>query len=136
MTGINYGNEVGQGMTTAKVLLVEDDREQASLFAQVMEMFGYSVATVADAETAQARLTAESFALLLADWDLGGGMSGDALIIWAKAQYPGMKTILFSNHPEVDEIAAACGADAAFRKVEGMIPLRQLVSRLLPCDAG
>ena len=34
-------------------------------------MSGYNVETVANAEEAQARLTKEPFALLLADWDLG-----------------------------------------------------------------
>ena len=28
-------------------------------------------------------------------------MNGDALILWAKTHDPDMKTILFSNHPEV-----------------------------------
>ena len=131
MTNINDGNEVEliPKDDKVKVLLVDDDNEQGMLFGQVLEMSGYSVEIVANAEAAQARLAAEPFALLLADWDLGGGgMNGDALILWAKTHDPDMKTILFSNHPEVDEIAVACDADAAFRKVEGMIPLRQLVS--------
>ncbi len=81
---------------------------------------------------AQARLAAEPFALLVADWDLGGGgMNGDALIRWAKARYPDMKTMLFSNHPEVEEIAVACGADAAFRKMAGIAEFRQVVMALL-----
>jgi DNA-binding NtrC family response regulator len=118
-----------------RILLVEDDPEQAILFAKMLEMFGYPMETVASAEEAQTRLTAEPFALLLADWDLGGGMNGDALIAWAKMQYPGMKTILFSNHPQVDEIAATYGADAAFRKIEGIVKLRQLMTDLVPLGA-
>ncbi len=130
------GNEMGQDMTTTNVLLVEDDCEQASLFAQVLEMSGYSVEIAADAEAAQARLTAAPFALLLADWDLGGGMNGDALICWAKAHLPGIHTILFSSHPQADEIAAACSADAAFRKIEGIAKLRQLVKNLVPLGSA
>lgn len=118
------------------IILVEDDADQASLFAQVLEASGYAVVIAANAEEAQVRLRAESFALLLADWDLGGGMNGDALIHWAKAQFPAIKTILFSNHYEVDEIAVACHADASFRKVEGIVPLRQLVARLAPMHIG
>ena len=95
-------------------------------------MSGYSVEIVANAEEGQARLAAEPFALLLADWDLGGGMNGDALILWARAHCPGVHTVLFSNHPQVDEIAAACGADVAFRKIEGIAKLRQLVKRMVP----
>ena len=116
----------------AKVLLVEDDYDQALLFAQVLKMSGYVEETVSNAGEAQARMAAEPFALLLADWDLEGGMNGDALIAWTKTRYPGMKSILFSNHPGVDEIAAACGADAGFRKIEGIIKLRELVASLAP----
>ena len=64
------------------ILRVEDDPEQANLFSQVLQMSGYAVETVAAAAEAQARLTAEPLALLLVDWDLAGGMQGDALIIW------------------------------------------------------
>ena len=135
MTRSQNGNGVGQGMTTAKVLLVEDDYEQAVLFAKVLEMAGYTVENVAGAEEAQALLTAEPFALLLADWDLGGGMQGDALICWTKARYPDTKTILFSNHPQVEEIAKSCRSDATFRKIEGIVKLRQLMKTLLPLDS-
>jgi DNA-binding NtrC family response regulator len=114
------------------ILLVEDDPEQASLFAQVLQMSGSAVETVADASEAQARMTAEPFALLLVDWDLPGEMKGDALILWTKIHHSGIKTILFSNHPQVDDIAAACGADASFRKTEGIIRLRQLITALVP----
>jgi len=117
-----------------KLLLVEDDAEQAVLFTNVLRAAGYEVVATATAEEAQERLTAEPFPLLLADWDLGGGMNGDALICWAKARDPQLKTILFSNHFEVAAVAGACGADASFRKVEGIAPLRRLVARLAPLE--
>ena len=50
---------------STKVLLVEDDYEQAILFAQVLEISGYSVEIVASAEEAQVRLQAEPLTLLL-----------------------------------------------------------------------
>lgn len=117
---------------TTKILLVEDDYEQAMLFAQVLKIAGYAVEIVASAEEAQTQLHAETFSLLLADWDLAGGMNGDALIVWSKAQYPAMKTILSSNHPQVVEIAAACGTDAMFRKIDVITKLRQLAMQLAP----
>jgi len=114
------------------ILLVEDDAEQSLLFSLVLRMVGYTVETTDTAEEAQVRLTTEPFALLLADWDLAGGMQGDELIRWAKAHNPGIKTVLFSNHPQVNEIAAACGADAAFQKTNGITRLRQLIANLVP----
>lgn len=115
----------------AKVLLVEDDQEQAMLFAQVLQMSGYAVDVVSDAAEAQARLTAEPYDLLLTDLDLVGGMNGDALIRWAKMHDASIKSILFSNHPLVDDVAAACGADAAFHKIEGIVQLRKLVKSVM-----
>lgn len=115
-----------------KVLLIEDDREQAILFTRVLEMSGYTVVLVAGAAEAQARLAAEPFSLLLADWNMAGKMQGDALIHWAKSHYPDIKSILYSNHPQVDEIAKSCGANSAFRKIEGIVKLRQLVLGLVP----
>ncbi len=115
-----------------RVLLVEDEHEQAVLFAQVLEILGYTVDIVGNAEEAQSRLTVQSYALLLADWDLRGAMLGDALIDWALARDAGIKTVLFSNHPQVAEVAAQCGAHAAFRKIDGIGRLRQLVTELAP----
>ena len=117
-----------------RVLQVEDDPEQAVLYAQVLEMSGYEVTTVATAEEAQACLTDTAYALLLVDWDLGSGMKGDALICWIKVHAPDTKTILFSNHSQVDDFAAACDADGWFRKIEGIAPLRRLVMQLVPPD--
>ena len=117
-------------MAATSILMVEDDEEQANLFGHVLRRAGYAVEIAGDAEAAQARLIAASRDLLLADWDLAGGMNGDALIAWAKARYPGLTTILFSNHPEVEEVAAACGADAAYRKIDGIVKLRQLLKEL------
>lgn len=115
-----------------RILLVEDDEEQADLFARVLRMAGYDVVVIPNAGDAQARLAHETFDLLLADWDLGGGMQGDALIGWTRAFLPAVKTILFSNHPQVDEVAHASGADAAFRKMDGIVKLRQLANTLAP----
>ncbi|MHB9132688.1 MAG: response regulator [Armatimonadota bacterium] len=123
-------------MTTApRILLVEDDPEQALLFGQVLQMSGYQVVTVDTAEEAQASLAASPFDLLLADWALPE-MQGDSLITLAKTQYPAMKTILYSNHSDVDKAAAVVGADAWFRKIEGVTLLRQTISKLLPHDAN
>lgn len=119
-------------MTTAPgILLVEDDPEQALLFSQVLKAAGYKVVSVLAAEEALAVLETSSFALLLADWSLPT-MKGDELVRVAKTRYPAMKTILFSNHSDVDKAAEAVGADAWLRKIEGISRLRQTIRQLLP----
>lgn len=117
--------------TGGKILLVEDDREQASLFASVLTMSGSDVVTELNAETALVRMAAEGFDLVLVDWDLPG-MKGDVLITKVKAQYPGVKTVLFSNHAHVGQIAQACGADAWMLKTEGVLRLREIIAGLMP----
>ncbi|MHB0936880.1 MAG: response regulator [Armatimonadota bacterium] len=116
--------------TTQRILLVEDDPEQAMMFDQVLKSSGYQVVTVATAEEAQASLAASPFNLLLADWSLPE-MKGDTLISLAKTQYPEMKTMLFSNHYDVNKAAEGAGADAWFRKIEGISRLREAIGKLL-----
>lgn len=116
--------------SSPNILLVEDDRDQAMLFTQVLRLGGLQVDTAITAEDAVCRLNDLCFSLLLADWDLPG-MKGDALITYAKSHCPAMKTMLYSNHASVDEIADACHADAWFRKSDDIFRLRQLVRDLV-----
>ncbi|MHB9024082.1 MAG: response regulator [Armatimonadota bacterium] len=123
-------------MTSApRILLVEDDPEQALLFGQVLRSFGYDVDTVTTAEEAQEHLEASPFDLLLADWQLPL-MKGDALITLVKSQHPEIGTILFSNHTNVRQAAELAGADAWLRKFEGIDELRRLVHTVLTQDTG
>lgn len=113
-----------------RIVLAEDDREQAALFAQVLALAGYLVVPAANANDALREVATAPTALLLADWDLPG-MKGDALIAAAKAQYPAVKTMLYSNHANVHEACIVCGADAWMRKTEGISRLRELVKGLV-----
>jgi two-component system phosphate regulon response regulator PhoB len=110
--------------------LVEDDREQASLFASVLTMSGYEVVTELTAETALPRIIENGFALVLVDWDLPG-MKGDDLITAVKAHNPCVKTVLFSNHANIEPAARGVGADAWMLKTEGILRLREIVTELL-----
>jgi len=110
--------------------MVEDDPDQATLFVMVLKSAGYEVTNMLDAATALAQLAESPWQLLLADWDLPV-MKGDALITIVKAQSPAIKTVLFSNHIDVDKIAAACGADAWFRKSDDIFRLRKMIAELL-----
>ena len=114
----------------ARILLVEDDPEQAMLFSQVLSLSGYEVVSVFDAREAIERLADTTFDLLLVDWDLPG-MKGDAFCTLAKEQLPGTKTVLYSNYANVDEGARNCGADAWFRKSDDILRLRKKIAELL-----
>jgi len=114
-------------LNTSRILLVEDDPDQTQLYILILSQDGYEVITAPDATSVLARLMESPVALLLADWNLPG-MKGDALITTVKAQYPDVKTVLFSNHAHVDTAAAACGADGWFRKMDDAAHLRKLIA--------
>ena len=116
--------------TTARILLVEDDPAQASLFSSVLQMKGYMVVTAHDADAGLAQLTESTFELTLVDWDLPG-MKGDTFISTVAAQYPQVCTVLFSNHYNVEAAAKACGADAWMLKSDGILRLREIIAGLL-----
>ena len=119
---------------TPRILLVEDDQEQSSLFSTCLIMVGYDVVTTRDANTALERLAESAFALVLVDWDLSG-MMGDAFITLVRDRYPGVKTVLFSNYANVDDGARASHADAWMVKNDGILRLREIVSLLLRSSA-
>jgi len=122
-------------MSEPSILLVEDDPEQAKLFARVLEIKGYNVETAPDAEVALARLRDASFDLMLLDWDLPG-IKGDAFIYFIKVEFPNVKTMLFSNHTDIAEVARISGADAWMMKSEGIYRLREIIADLLEAAAG
>lgn len=113
-----------------RILFVEDDPEQSLLFTIILSNDGNEVITRPDAKSALEYLKESTVALLLTDWNLPG-MMGDKLIATAKAQYPAIKTILYSNHAHVDEAATICGADGWFRKMDNSANLRQMIAKLL-----
>lgn len=117
-------------MAMHRVLLVEDDPDQAMLYNQVLALSGYDVIIAPDAEAALVSLADPTIDLALVDWDLPM-MKGDELVGTIKQQYPPIRTVLYSNHLNVEEAARACGADAWFRKSEGIIALRELLAKLL-----
>lgn len=113
----------------SRILLVEDDPDQADLFMQVLALAGYDVAWASSAEDAEARAREDGFTLAVVDWDLPG-MNGDEFVRLLKASHPAIKTLLYSNHANVHEAAADSGADAWLRKSDGIRRLREMVAQL------
>jgi two-component system phosphate regulon response regulator PhoB len=114
----------------ARILIVEDDPDQARLFSDVLQMSGYDVITVSDVEAALAATREGQPDLALIDWDLPG-IKGDAYILMVKVEFPAVKTVLFSNHADVEQAANTVGADGWMLKIEGILRLQELVRALL-----
>jgi CheY-like chemotaxis protein len=114
----------------ARVLVVEDDPDQAYLFSTVVETLGVTAVCADTAEAALMQLHAGPIALALVDWDLPG-IQGDTLITVIKQRFPGVKTVLYSNHTHVVAAGEAVGADAAIQKIEGIHRIRETITSLL-----
>ncbi len=114
----------------ARILVLEDDPDQAMLFARVLELAGYETRSAPNVESAITLTREQAFDVALVDWDLPG-IKGDAYILMAKVEYPTLKTVLFSNHANVEQAAKACGADAWMLKMSGITRLREIVADLL-----
>ena len=117
------------------ILIVEDDPEQANLYAMVLETASYEVETAPDAETGFIRMREHPADLVIIDWDLPG-MKGDAFVLLLKEEFPRVLTVLYSNHAEIERAAATSGADAWLFKMTGIVRLRQLINELLPLKAA
>lgn len=116
--------EAGAG----RVLVVEDDESTALFVTTVLARHGFDAAWVSDAEQATARLDAEPFDVLLADYRLPG-RSGMDLARETRLSRPGIAIAVMTSFAENDiELAARSnGADDFFEK-----PLHSsnLVSRI------
>ncbi len=116
--------EAGAG----RVLVVEDDESTALFVTTVLARHGFDAAWVSDAEQASARLDAEPFDVLLADYRLPG-RSGMDLARETRLARPGIAIAVMTSFAESDiELAARSnGADDFFEK-----PLHSsnLVSRI------
>ncbi len=118
-----------------RILLIEDDPDQSSLYTDVLVARGYAVTLAPRGERAMACLRQEVFDLALVDWHLPG-LPGDQVVARIKAQHPGVAVILFSNFPGVEEIAMACGADAGLVKGTDIQTLRATIADLLAARQG
>jgi signal transduction histidine kinase/CheY-like chemotaxis protein len=83
---------------SGEVLLVEDDEGVAKIAAQLLDMIGYRVQWVQDAQTALALLIGgRSFDLLFSDIVMPGGMSGLDLARRVRRHFPELPILLASG---------------------------------------
>lgn len=64
----------------AHLLVVDDDRMILNLVEAALRKAGYTVTTASDGLTALEKIGAETFDLLLTDWNMPGGVSGVNLL--------------------------------------------------------
>lgn len=93
-------------ITSARILIVEDEQLTRRMLQLMLERVGYPVTTVACAEEALAVLTNTSFELLLTDMQLGR-MNGLALIARARELDPQLAAILLSGYATLETAITA-----------------------------
>jgi DNA-binding NtrC family response regulator len=99
------------------IVLVEDDADIRELFSMVLRQAGYAVMPFEHGQTALAALQAMPCDLFITDYHLPD-TRGNLLVIYVRAAYPRLATMLISGESDVQHLASLCGADAWFRKGE------------------
>ena len=86
-------------MPEKRILLVEDDEDVGELLADALEGAGYEVDVAKTAAESWARLAAQGYALVIADWRLP---DGDGSVIADGAADLGAQTFIMSGYlPEM-----------------------------------
>ena len=87
------------------VLLVEDDTQVREALGEALGNAGWRVSEAADAEEALNRMTFDGMpGVLVADLELGQGMSGLALIAAVRLRWPHLPAVLISG-TDIEETA-------------------------------
>jgi signal transduction histidine kinase/CheY-like chemotaxis protein len=102
---------VQQEQLAARVLLVEDNAEVATVTADLLRSFGCTVERVENGEAAMARLGSapRAFDVVLSDIVMPGGLDGLALAERLRVLYPELPMVLMTGHSE--QVRRTDGAD-------------------------
>jgi DNA-binding NarL/FixJ family response regulator len=106
---------------------VEDHELVREMLNDFLQMSGFAVVSVPDAETAVDMLQQQTFDIVLTDYQLPG-LNGSDLVQHVHRQIPGVPVVLISSHSHLPEIARASGADAYFEKGRDPSELVQLLN--------
>ena len=96
-----------------RIAVLEDDAEQNRFLTAVLSAAGYSVHTFMNGRALAAKLTHESFDLLILDWQVPD-LSGYEVLRKVRAQFGNQTPVLFITHRDAEEdivLALQAGAD-------------------------
>jgi PAS domain S-box-containing protein len=115
------------------VLVIDDDREQRELAAEILGKLNYRVALAASGEAALAMLAQEAFDLLLLDMIMPDGMSGLETYAAVRRRYPNQRAVIVSGFAESEQVREAqrLGAGALVRKPYSVTTIGQALKAAL-----
>ncbi|MFH1834128.1 MAG: response regulator, partial [bacterium] len=85
-----------------RVLVVDDDPQIRRIVRRVLEGDGFEHAEAADGREALAALRAGAFDLVIADHDLGRGMTGTDLLTVVRNLWSGIARVMLASAPPDD----------------------------------
>jgi len=109
----------------AEILIVEDQHAHAEAIREGLSRSGHRCTVVHDGAAAIARLSAQSFDVIVTDLMLGGPEDGLAVLAAAREKSPATKVILVTAHSSVDTCRAAL-LQGAFDYIEKPLDLDEL----------
>ncbi len=117
--------------------MVEDDPQVARLIALVLQRHGHTSETVADGQTALARVRELQPSIIFADLTIKG-MNGEALCSTLKSEpsTSSIPYIVLSGDRDIAQKARQCGADDFMGKPFEFADLIRLVDKYARAESG
>lgn len=125
-----YGGE-------GKLLIVDDEPELREITSGIVQLLGYSAATVASGEEALARLDEHDYDLVLLDMILKDGISGYETYKKILERKPNQKAVIISGYSNSDDVKKALdlGASSIIKKPYTVAELGKAITHSLQQDA-
>lgn len=120
-------------MTTARVLIVEDDDAVRMMLQEGLQRDGFEVVVASNVRDALGHIAAEKFDVLLSDLHLPLAGDGFTLVSAMRHTHPDALTMILSGYPAVEEAMSAIlsQADEIFAKPIRIGPLKELIHKRL-----
>lgn len=122
-----------QAEPTARILVVDDDRQVRRFIAQALRMQGYAVTDVATPSAALSALRESRFDLLIADFAMPE-MNGANLIREARRIQPELRVLVTSGYADSAALNDVLGESRVLRKPFAVAELSAAVSATLTAD--
>jgi signal transduction histidine kinase/CheY-like chemotaxis protein len=119
--------------STARILVVDDDRQVRRFIAQALRMQGYAVSDVATPSSCLMALRESRFDLLIADFAMPE-MNGADLIREARRIQPELRVLVASGYADSAALTGVLGEACVLRKPFAVAELSAAVAAMLATD--
>jgi len=114
------------------VLCVDDLPENLRIRAMLLNQFGYETVTATDRQSALHAMEARHIDLLLIDYHLARGETGEEIALDARALQPGLRIIMLTGDARIPDSARDCVDEVMIKGQGGPSALLDMIQKLLP----